>query len=344
MTAETFVFLLVPGLSMMSLVSAIEPLRSLNRLVGREAYRWHLASLEGEAVGASNGIALAAQPVQQVLAAADYFVVCGGLRVQVPEERRYLPVLRQAARRGIAVGALSTGTHLLARANLLKGYRCTIHWENEPAFREQFPDIPCTGKIYEIDRDRITCSGGTAAMDMMLRLIAARHGVRLARKVANQFHHERIRDESAEQRGHRESPRGLPAGLLSAIEIMTHHIEEPLALPVIAERVGLSARQLERLFLAHTNTSPLRYYIRLRVEHARDLLLYSDRPIIEIAVLAGFTSTSHFSTAFRRVTGVCPSEQRTRAQTVAAAELASCRTACRNSSQEDKSDGRASRI
>lgn len=310
---QIFVFLLVPGLSMMSLASALEPLRSLNRLAGREAYAWRLASLDGAPVAASNGIAIAAMRTDAALVGADYIFVCGGLRIQSADERRHLSVLRQAARRGIAVGSLSTGTYLLARAGLLDGYRCTIHWENRPAFREAFPDLSCTSKIYEIDRDRLTCSGGTASMDLMLHLIADRHGLDLARSVANQFHHERIRDERDDQRGGRlESLAGLPAKLRAAIGIMQRRIEHPLPLPEIAEQIGLSPRQLERLFLRYLETRPLRHYMQLRLDRARELLLYSDRPIIEIAILAGFTSTSHFAAWYKRIFGVRPSEARGR--------------------------------
>jgi transcriptional regulator GlxA family with amidase domain len=189
-----FVFLLVDGLSMMSLSSAIEPLRSANRLAEQTLYAWQLASLDGESIEASNGIALPAQKIDTLLSAADYVFVCGGLRLDPASEPPYLQALRQAARHATVIGALSTGTWLLARAGLLNGYRCTIHWENLPAFVEEFRDLACSGKRYEIDRDRMTCSGGVAAMDMMLHLIASQHGAELAARVANQFHHERIRD------------------------------------------------------------------------------------------------------------------------------------------------------
>jgi transcriptional regulator GlxA family with amidase domain len=309
--SEVFVFLLVPGLSMMSLAAAIEPLRSLNRAADREAYAWRLASLDGTSIAASNGIVLAASPAEEALVDADYLFVCGGLRIKPADERRYFAILRQAARRGIRVGSLSTGTYLLARAGLLNGYRCTIHWETRPAFKEDFPDLACTAKIYEIDRDRLTCSGGTAAMDMMLHLIADRHGANLARAVANQFHHERIRDEREDQRGGRpETLAHLPAKLRAAIDIMQRAIENPAALPEIASGVGLSSRQLERLFLRYLKVSPLHYYMQLRVGRARELLLYSDRPIIDIAVQAGFTSTSHFAAWYKRVFGMRPSEAR----------------------------------
>jgi transcriptional regulator GlxA family with amidase domain len=311
---QTFVFLLVRGLSMMSLSSAIEPLRSLNRLVRHEAYRWILASLDGVPVEASNGIAFPTMVADDALDIADFVFVCGGLRINDADEKRYLSVLRQAARRRIPVGSLSTGSYLLARAGLLTGYRCTIHWENRSAFQEDFPDLDCTNKIYEIDRDRLTCSGGTAAMDMMLHLIGDRHGADLARGVANQFHHERIRDEQEEQRGGRlEVLTHLPGKVRQAVGLMQRHIENPMPLSEIGRRISLSPRQLERLFLRHTGMSPLRFYMQLRVERARELLIYSDRPVIEIAVSAGFTSTSHFATWYKRIYGVRPSDMRARA-------------------------------
>ena len=308
---EIFTFLLVPGLSMMSLASAIEPLRSLNRLAGREAYRWRLASLDGTPIEASNGIPLPALEPVQALDGAHYLFVCGGLRIKQADEKRYLALLRAAARRRIRVGSLSTGTYLLARAGLLAGYRCTIHWENRSAFQEEFPDLDCTNKIYEIDRDRLTCSGGTAAMDMMLHLIADRHGSELARGVANQFHHQRIRDEKDDQQGGRLEILGhMPPKVRQAIGLMQRHIENPLTLPDIARRVGLSPRQLERLTQRHAGQSPLRLYMQLRVERARELLIYSDRPVIDVAVQAGFSSTSHFATWYKRIYGARPSEMR----------------------------------
>jgi transcriptional regulator GlxA family with amidase domain len=320
---QVFVFLLVPGLSMMSLSSAVEPLRSLNRLAGRDAYRWRLASLDGTPVAASNGIDLPAARAEDLLPTADYLFVCGGLRFRSSDERRFLAVLRRAARIGMSVGSLSTGTYLLARAGLLDGYRCTIHWENRPAFQEDFPDLSCTSKIYEIDRDRLTCSGGTAAMDLMLHLIAERHGAALAQQVANQFHHERIRDEGDDQRGGRLTMTArLPGKLRTAIGLMQREIENPVPLSKVAAQVGLSSRQLERLFLRHLQMTPLRFYMQLRVERARELLLYSDRAVLEVAVAAGFASTSHFASWYKRVFGMKPSEVRGRKRPAATVEAA----------------------
>lgn len=310
-------FLLVEGLSLMSLASAIEPLRSLNRLLGRDVYRWRLASVTGNPVNASNGITLSAESAAAAIDGADIMFVCGGLPVRPQHERRYLGVLRRAGRRGVALGSLSTGAYLLARAGLLNGYRSTIHWENRPAFQEEFPDLICTDKLYEIDRDRLTCSGGTAAMDLMLHLIAARHGRDRAQQVANQFHHERIRDAGDEQRGGRlDDLVSVPAMLKSVIRAMTETLEEPLPIARLATEAGISARQLERQFLRYVRMTPARYYIALRVDRARELLIYSNLPVLDVAVATGFTSSSHFSHWFRRFHGVRPSEMRSRAQQV----------------------------
>lgn len=306
-----FCILMADSLSMMSLSSAIEPLRSANRLLGRQAFQWRLCSLDGAPVTASNDIVLAALPVDKAMIDAHVLFLCGGLRVNPIHERPYLAALRQAARWGLAIGSLATGSHLLARAGLLDGYRCTIHWENAAAFEEAFPDLLMTGKIYEIDRNRLTCSGGTAAMDMMLRIIADRHGPELARSVANQFHHERIRDSSEAQQGGRlQQINSLPSSLQKVIQKMQRTLEAPESVEELAAHVTLSPRQLERQFRRHLATTPVRYYLSLRVDRARELLIYTNQPIIEIAIMTGFASTSHFSRWFKQIYGQRPTELR----------------------------------
>jgi transcriptional regulator GlxA family with amidase domain len=310
---QTVTLLLVEGFAMMSVAAAIEPLRSLNRLIDREAWRWRLASLDGRVLAASNGIPIPTEPAETALPGSHYFLVCGGLRIQSVDERRYLAILRKAVRSGVRVGSLSTGTYLLARAGLLDGYRSTIHWENRPAFQEEFAHLVCTDKLYEIDRDRLTCSGGSAAMDLMLHLITERHGADLARRVANQFHHDRIRDERDNQSGGRlERMSSLPPAVRSAVRLMQRHVEDTISIAEIAEKIGMSPRQLERLFLRYLQSSPARYYLTLRIDRARELLLYSDRPVLEVAIAAGFTSTSHFAHWFKKLQGVRPSQLRGR--------------------------------
>lgn len=292
----TLAFLMTDNMSLMSLACAIEPLRAANRLLGRQAFRWLLCSADGAPVTTSSNFEFKSVPIDLALTEANAIFVCGGMRANPQTERSVLAVLRKAARQGKAIGALSTASYLLARAGLLEGYRCTIHWENGPAFSEEFPDIVNTGKLYEIDRNRLTCSGGIAAMDMMLHIISDLHGADLARGVANQFHHERIRHSREDQQGGRlQQVEALPLPLQQAIKFMKRNIAIPLGIDNIAHKVGVSTRQLERLFKAHLRERPARYYLMLRTEHAREMLLYTDIPVIEISVSTGFASASHLS-------------------------------------------------
>ena len=219
--------------------------------------------------------------------------------------------LRKIARQGGIVGALCTGTHLLARAGLLGGYKCTIHWEDLESFIEDHPELDVTDDIFEIDRNRITCSGGTAALDLMLHMITLQHGAELAGKVSEQFIHERIRESHDHQRMALQSRVGVSdPKLLAAIGEMEENLEEPLPLPAIADAVGLSTRQLERLFKKHLGRTPSRYYRELRLHHARLMLMQGSASILSIALAAGFVSASHFSRRYREYFGRTPREER----------------------------------
>lgn len=308
---ETFVFMLVEGMSMMALASAIEPLRAANRFLGYQYYRWRIGSLGGGVMKSSNGLTLITEAIEEIAQEADMLLVCAGTRFDDRNERELIDILRRAARSGTLVGALSTGAHLLARAGLLDGYRSTIHWENRPAFEEAFPRVNCTGKLFEIDRRRITCGGGTAAVDLMLHLIGERHGSDLSVAVANQFHHDRIRPQSQEQRtGTQTTMHHAPDSVRRALSIMSEHIEDSLSIAQIAAAVGVSVRQLERLFMRYLGTTPGHHYLELRLQTSRELLLYSDQSITEIAIAVGFISASHFGHWFRRVFGLSPTDLR----------------------------------
>ncbi|MDQ2067888.1 GlxA family transcriptional regulator [Xinfangfangia sp. CPCC 101601] len=312
----SFLFLMTDDLSMMSLASAIEPLRAANRLLGREAFRWRLASIDGRPVLASSDIPFPGEPVTEALEQAHALFICGGMRVSPMREKPYLAALRRAAYKGIPIGALSTASYLLARAGLLDGYRATIHWENRIAFEEDFPNVTATGTLFEIDRKRLTCSGGTAAMDLMLHIVGERYGRDLARAVANQFHHERIRDSNENQQGGRlQQMAALPLPTQKVVRLMQNNIETPMHVEDMAEMSGISPRQLERQFRQHLGTTPTRYYISLRIEHARELLLYTEQPIFEVAIASGFSSASHFSRWFREFYHIRPTKLRERART-----------------------------
>ena len=211
-------------------------------------------------------------------------ILCSGLGAERIDDRELFAWLRRADRAGATIGAVCTGAHLLARAGLLNGHKCTIHWENLPGFVEEFPDIEVTADLFEVDRHRLTCSGGTAALDLMLHLIAARHGQELVTKISEQCIMDRVRQAHDHQR----MPYRVRLGihhpkLIGAIEMMEANVEEPLDQAMLARYVGLSRRQLERLFRKHLGRSPAQYYLELRLERARHLLYQTTMPIMNVA-------------------------------------------------------------
>jgi len=304
-------FFLVPQFAMLSFASALEPLRSANRLSGRALYSWHILSKDGGPVLASNGIPVVSEASIDQAPALDALVVCAGIDAHLYEDRAVFAWLRRMARRPIEIGAISLGPYVLAKAGLLDGYRCTLHWENLSGFMEAFPELDVTSELFEIDRDRFTCSGGIAGLDLMLQLIQREHGADLATAVSEQFIHERIRDRHDRQR------MALPARLgvrhpklLSVVKRMEETLEEPVSCADLARDVKLSGRQLERLFRKYLGRTPTRYYLDLRLKHARLLLLQTDMSVLDVALAAGFVSASHFSKCYREQFDKTPREER----------------------------------
>ena len=313
--ATSIAFLLIRDFAMISLVSALEPLRAANRLLGREAYAWRLFGEEAGTARASNAMVVSVEGGLADLPAAlgeiDFLFVCAGLDTDPPNRARLHSVLARAARSGLVLGSLSSGAFILARAGLLEGYRCTVHWEFQPAFEDAFPEIDCSHGLYVTDRDRWTGSGGITGLDMMLQLIERDHGPALSRSVGNQFQVDRIRNAGVDQRpGALERIDTLPAPMQKAITLMMSHVETPLSMAEIARLSGLNIRRMERLFRAHLDTAPARFYRRLRLERARDLLLHTNLSTLEIGFLTGFSSSSHFAMSYARAFGTRPSEVR----------------------------------
>ncbi|WP_157018605.1 GlxA family transcriptional regulator [Mesorhizobium xinjiangense] len=306
-----FAFLLVDKFSMFSLAAAIDVFRSANRLAGRDYYAWMTASPDGDPVVASNGLPLKVDYAVGDLPPVDILFACVGLALEFPGKSKVLGALRSRGRRGAALGALSVGSYLLAEAGQLEGHRCTIHWENRAGFVERFPEIECTGNVFEIDRKRYTCAGGTTSIDLMLEIIRCDLGADLANQVANQFHHERIRGDTDRQRvGPERDLTGKSEKLKRIVALMAENLDEPWSAVELAKAAGLSVRQVERLFLRHLNMTPGRYYMRLRLERARELLRQTNLPILDVAIATGFTSHSYFAQSYRLQFGRPPSEER----------------------------------
>ncbi|SET29097.1 GlxA family transcriptional regulator [Oceanicella actignis] len=298
--AREFVFVLLEDFTLIAFAAAIEPLRIANMASGRTLYRWRVLSESGEPVRASCGVELRVDGPLQECPREATAIICGGIDVAKRATRPLINWLRREARRGVAMGAVCTGAHVLARAGLLDGRRATIHWENREGFAEEFPEVDLGGHVYVLDGDRMTAAGGASSADMMLRIIAAEHGAELAGEVADQLVYSTPRAEGDPQRLSVPARIGVRhPKLAQVIRMMNENIEEPISAAALAEAAGMSTRQLERLFRRYLDRSPKRYYLELRLEKARRLLLQTDMSVINIALACGFTSPSHFSKCYR---------------------------------------------
>ena len=295
-------FLLIKDFSMMAFTSAIEPLRLANRVAEKELYRWRIISLDGNSVEASNGAEILIKQSAATIENVKIIFVVSGVNVQMYEDERLFAFLRRISRLGSVVGALCTGAHLLAQAGLLNDRRCTIHWENLGAFRELFPEIEVSADIYEVDKNRITCSGGTAGLDMMLFLIGKQHGDQIVAEITEQFIHDKLREPHDQQRTELRTRIGIThPKLLIAVGDMESNLEDPLGQTELALRAGLSTRQLERLFRKYMSMTPTRYYLNLRLKRANQLLYQTTMSILTVALACGFVSASHFSKCYKAV-------------------------------------------
>lgn len=310
--ATHFVFLLLENFSHLAFSCALEPLRIANLVSGRDLYRWSLASVDGISARCSNGSVTLVDRGLQPMGHADRLFVLSGIHVQQSTTPAVLNYLRREKSTGTAMGAICSAAYVLARAGFLDGVRTAIHWEYHDLFAEEFPEVDLVRSIFVANQKYITASGGTAAADLMLHLIARQHGHDLSTAVADQMCYNAVREGTAAQRVSIQSRHGMRNDHLArAIAIVEARMEDPLAPCELADLLGISTRQLERLFGRYLNTSPKRYITEMRLHRARNLIVQSEQSITEIAMACGFNSTSHFSKVFRSHYGISPLAQRT---------------------------------
>ena len=307
---QRYAFLTLPNYTLIALSSAIEALRMANRVLGRDAYEWTIVSEDGRPVPSSNGLCLAPTLALDDMGAPNIVFVCGGLDVRRSVTRSLLGTLRHLSQHHVALGSLCTGGYVLAKAGLLEQCRAVIHWEDMAALREEFPRVVVSDQLFAIDRDRYTASGGTAPLDLMLHIVGEQHGKGVAQAVCEQFMVERVRSDRDRQRVPLQVLGAFHHHLIEAAELMEAHIEEPLSLDEVAAKVGLSRRQIERLFKRHLGIVPSKFYLEARLRRARTLLLQTTMSIMEIAVACGFESPPHFSRCYRSLFGCMPSAER----------------------------------
>ena len=306
-----FIFLLLERFSLVSFSSALDALRLANRHGPGVRYTWRLAGQGGLHMASSSGTRVCLDMGLDAVQHNDMILVCGGIDVRSATTRPVLNWLRREARKGNPIGGLCTGSYALARAGLLNGKSCTIHWENRDSFHEEFPDVELKRSVFVVDGNRYSSAGGTASLDLMLKLIADDLGQDTANWIADQLVYAAMRTDRDEQRLSVPVRIGIRHPKLSAvIQEMEANIEEPMSPRILAHGAGMSTRQLERLFRRYMDRSPKRYYMDLRLQKARNLLMQTDMSVINVALACGFTSPSHFSKCYRAHYGTTPYRER----------------------------------
>ena len=308
-------FLLLPRFSLLALAGAVDALAAANEALGGQQHSLRMLSLDGRPVRCGSGTLM---PVDQGLGDGpamspwlDAVHVLTDLPLPEPlhESNRLHPWLAERAAAGALLGGIGTGAVVLAQAGLLDGYRATLDFAHVPQVASKHPHVVFSNHVYEIDRRRISCAGGTASLDLFIAWLGQRHGEKLRQALLAHFGLERLRERDERQPA---ATRVGPASakLTEAVALMEANLGEPLPTEDIARLVGVSRRQLERLFKQHLDELPSRYYAELRLNRARRLLQQTSQSILQIGLACGFASGSHFSNAYRARFDRTPRDER----------------------------------
>lgn len=309
---QHFVFALVEDYTHLAFACAVDPLRIANLISGRELYLWSYASLDGKTARSSDRTEIVVQHSFDDIPLCERLFVLSGINMRQKDCRVLISALRLLDRAGrTKIGALCSGAYVLAKAGFLNGKQAAIHWEYHDGFMEEFPEVNLVRNVFVSDQKYITASGGTATADLMLDLIEREHGYDLSVAVSDQMVYNAVRASSSAQKVSLQSRSGMRnAHLARAIGIMREHLDDPVSSSIIARRIGISSRQLERLFGKYLNTAPKKYYMEMRLEKARHLLLQTEMSVTDIALSCGFDNPGHFSRAYRTAFSVTPMTQR----------------------------------
>ena len=310
-----FGFVVVPNFSLIALSACVDPLRIANSVLGKSVYRSVLLSVDGGLVASSDGIQVMTQHSLAQAPALDVVFVIGPNPIPKRGLRALTQWLKKMASHGLPLGGIDTGAYLMAQAGLLDGYRCTIHWQDHEALAEQFPQVLVTQHFFEVDRDRYTCSGGVAPLDLMTYLLTQAPGNRqLANEVANLLVVERrsLTDIQTVSIIHQE--RVTHPVAVEALRLMEANVSEPLTIAEIAQFANISLRSLQRLFRQQFAQSAERIYLDIRLAHARILVQRSDKTVREIALQTGFASPSHLTARYTPRFGAPPQKDRAQRQ------------------------------
>ncbi|WP_368183596.1 GlxA family transcriptional regulator [Aestuariibius sp. HNIBRBA575] len=306
-----YVFVLLNEFTLLSFAAAIDCLRLANLMSGQDLYHWEVVGETGDEVSSSTGVRFKLDGGLDELRRDDVIILCGGRAVAANTSQKILNWLRRESRKGVVVGGLCTASYTMAKAGLLNDKRATIHWQNQDSFTEEFQDVELTKSVFQVDGNRMSTAGGTSSIDLFLHIIADNHGEELANSVADQQIYSSIRTDQDTQRLSIPTRIGVRHPKLSrVIQIMETNIEDPISPSTLAKDVDMSTRQLERLFRRYLNRSPKRYYMELRLQKARNLLMQTDMSVINVALACGFSSPSHFSKCYRSHYNTTPYRER----------------------------------
>ncbi len=312
---EIIGILLIEGYPIIPFSCVVDSLRAANRLSGKNLYQWEYYAADNNPVAASCGITVPTRALREAKN-LETLVIVAPNTAQNFDDSNTLKLLKALDQQQVNLGSASSGSFILARAGLLDDCRCTIHWENIPVFKELYPQLEVAFTLYEIAERRFTCSGGIAALDMMLKLIENQYGRQLAQQISQQFQHDRIRTEiDSQQMADRIDLAMSAPKLIDVINLMENNIEVPLSLPSIADKCNLSLRQIERLFHKHRDVTPSQYYLSLRLMHAKQLLLNTNHSVIDISIATGFETQSYFTACYRKHFGSSPRNHRSQIAT-----------------------------
>jgi transcriptional regulator GlxA family with amidase domain len=307
-------FLMFPGFPMACLTSAIEPLRAANEITGKREFDWKLVAETKAPVRSSAEIGFEPDVTLQEVEGLDQVYLISPPTAVFADPRRSPARLRWLDRTGVTLGAFSGGIFPLARAGLMDGRACSVHWCYEAAFKVDFPTVVARDATIQREGRRVTVSGAGAVFDLMLRLIEERLGRDCMTEVACWFQHPFVRDADASQKVPVARAGGttdaLPAVIREAIRLFETHVEDPLRIPDVASAVGLSGRHFERMFKRETGQSPLRFYHQLRLTKARQRVLYSNDSLREIAASVGYMTSSPMVRHYTEIFGVSPRDER----------------------------------
>lgn len=301
------VFLLVEDFSHMAFACALEPFRVANLTAERTLYHWRLAGESGVEERCSNGTVARVDMGLEDRPDAVLIVIAG-----LNAKRYASPAIKAHLRRHMRLGsgplgAICCGAYVLAEAGLLADRSCALHWQYHDAFMEDHPDVNLDTSVFVKDGRIFSSSGGAAATDLALSLIEDAHGSDIARRTAEGLIYTSVRGEGEGQRHSANSRIGIRnERLAKAVTLIERDLDEPLRTADVAARVGLSPRQLERLFGRYMNCSPKKYRMEMRLNRARELLRQTDMTVINVALACGFASPSHFSKCFRTRFGSTP--------------------------------------